>query len=166
MKIAFASQSVAKQRINIKKRIELLLNASLSNQATDPKDRINHHHARFRNDTRRGIKTDDTKTEHDLDASPAAADDRRRQEVGAPEPVARRWKLYSCRTTAWQPMATIRQRIKRIFTKGKKGYFFIRLLAISPPSPNNVPMTIMLGSGTTGADGSTLATRKPMTLIS
>jgi hypothetical protein len=120
MKIEFASQSIAKQQIEIEKRIDLLLKASLGNQATDPKDRINHHHARFRNDTRRGIKTDNTKTEHDLNASAAAADDRQRQEVGAPEPVARRWKLYSCRTTAWQPMATIRQRIKRIFTKGKR----------------------------------------------
>jgi hypothetical protein len=29
----------------------------------------------------------------------------------------------------------------------KKGYFFIRLLAMSPPKPNSVPITIMLGSG-------------------
>jgi hypothetical protein len=32
--------------------------------------------------------------------------------------------------------------------KKKKGYFFIRLFAMSPPQPNNVPITIMLGSGT------------------
>jgi hypothetical protein len=31
--------------------------------------------------------------------------------------------------------------------QSKKVYFFIRLLAISPPIPNNVPITIMLGSG-------------------
>ena len=33
-------------------------------------------------------------------------------------------------------------------SRRKKGYFFIRLLAMSPPRPNNVPITIMLGSGT------------------
>jgi len=45
----------------------------------------------------------------------------------------------------------------------KKGYFFIRLFAMSPPKPNSVPITIMLGSGTAGgADEDRLATRKPL----
>jgi hypothetical protein len=45
----------------------------------------------------------------------------------------------------------------------KKGYFFIRLFAMSPPKPNSVPITIMLGSGTAGgASEDRLATRKPM----
>jgi hypothetical protein len=44
---------------------------------------------------------------------------------------------------------------------------FIRLFAMSPPKPNNVPITIMLGSGTAGgADEDRLATRKPMPLLS
>ena len=38
---------------------------------------------------------------------------------------------------------------------------------MSPPNPNNVPITIMLGSGTAGgADEARLATRKPMALTS
>ncbi len=44
----------------------------------------------------------------------------------------------------------------------ERGYFFIRLFAMSPPKPNSVPITIMLGSGTAGgADEDRLATRKP-----
>ena len=36
--------------------------------------------------------------------------------------------------------------------QSKKNYFFIRLLAMSPPKPNSVPITIMLGSGTATSD--------------
>jgi hypothetical protein len=49
--------------------------------------------------------------------------------------------------------------------KDPKGYFFIRRLATSPPIPNSVPITIMLGSGTAGgADEDRLATRKPSSM--
>jgi hypothetical protein len=34
----------------------------------------------------------------------------------------------------------------------KKGYFFIRRLAANPPKPNTIPITIMLGSGTTASE--------------
>jgi RHS repeat-associated protein len=55
------------------------------------------------------------------------------------------------------PWAT-REKEKRLKSQRKKGYFFIRLLAISPPTPNNVPINIMLGSGTAGgADDQTTA---------
>jgi hypothetical protein len=37
-------------------------------------------------------------------------------------------------------------------TQRKKGYFFRRRLAANPPKPNSVPITIMLGSGTTASE--------------
>jgi hypothetical protein len=74
--------------------------------------------------------------------------------------------VATCRQTVealLAPLPPLGSRWLREKSQRKKGYFFIRLLAMSPPKPNSVPITIMLGSGTAGGeDGVTIATRKPM----
>jgi hypothetical protein len=50
------------------------------------------------------------------------------------------------------PLPPLGSRWLREKSQSKKNYFFIRLLAMSPPKPNSVPITIMLGSGTATSD--------------
>ncbi len=72
--------------------------------------------------------------------------------------------VATCRQTVealLAPLPPLGSRWLREKSQSKKNYFFIRLLAMSPPKPNSVPITIMLGSGTAATSDERLATRKP-----
>ena len=74
-------------------------------------------------------------------------------------------RLPCIRCAPWFTALRGQRRTTRRWRQRKKGYFFIRRLAANPPKPNTIPITIMLGSGTTASEDR-LATRKPKMLFS